>query len=137
MDIKEKLYSKSSSLRGDKKTEYEAVLDEYFRIKEDLEMIRNPIQTKLISYELSEAHRIIESDASTEDKKKSFIDAIRMYISLILSPKLSETKERIKKTLEEKCLDDKRSDSLYKSVMEVYAYTGGDSNLLIGLIRSY
>ena len=96
MDLKEKLYSKSSSLRGDKKVEYEAALDGYFRMKEDLMLMRTPISSKLLSLDLYNAHRTVESNVSVDEKKIAFINAIRLYISFVSSGLVDSEKERIK-----------------------------------------
>lgn len=132
MDIKEKLYSKSSSLHGDKKAEYEAALDGYFRMKEDLALMRTPITLKSISLDLYNAHRTVESNVTVEEKKIGFIEAIRLYISFVSSGLVDAEKEKIKKVLETKCLG-----TLYSKAMNVCVGANGDSNLVVGLIRSY
>ena len=132
MDIKERLYSKSSSLHGNKKEEYEATLDSYFRMKEDLMLMRTSIDSNLVSLDLYNAHRGVESDCSLDDKKKHFIDTIRLYITFVTSGQVTKEKVRIKKVLEEKCLG-----TLYAKSMNICAGVNGDTNLVVGLIRSY
>ena len=132
MELKDKLYSKSSYLHGDKKDKYLSVVGEYLKIKGDMELIRTPISVEDIKTSLRESHESLEKTSNLEEKKQHFIDSIRLYMAFVSSGECAKYSKYIKDVLDERLLD-----GIYKKAAGLCSYTKYDVNLVVGLIRSY
>ena len=132
MDYIDKLYKKSSHLNGDKQSRYISCVNEYSRMKNDLEVIRTPIESSNIKEDLYNAHLAVENESDPDKRKQAFIDSIRLYIKFITSDEGEKYKTYIKNILDNRYLVD-----VYQRIMGVASYTNQDTNMIVGLIRSY
>jgi len=133
MTVEEKLKRRLSLFPSTERDKHSRTLGEYLMIKQDMQLIKQPIDSPDVISSLVEAHSIVEDTTKPVSvRKKAMLDSIRIYRQIVTSSKKEELQERWNYLLDERLLK-----GVLEKVINALGKTQEDYNMVVGLVKTY